>query len=97
MIDTNNPKLKAVIEFSDRDRAKERKAKADAIEEIHQLNWDVLMLDIDVGKLFENDVFAAVFKKKQAIEKEIRRKQNRVNKLKKEYDIWDQELENNIH
>ena len=93
MIDVKNPGIKAVIQFSARDRAALRKAKAAAIQEIHQLNWDVLELDIEVGKLFEDNAFTRVFKKKQAIEKEIRRKQSRVSKLKKEYDIWDQDLD----
>ena len=93
----NNPNIRLMKDLSFKERRTlaveelknkstfDRKSRADAINEIHNINRRILDLDIDITKLFHNKEFATINKKKQGIEKEIRKLEDKVKRLKKEH------------
>ena len=69
-----------------------QKHKAYAIESIHQLNWEIMNIDVEITKLFDNQVFAKLTKKKQELEKKIRKKEKEASKFRNSFNILDAEL-----
>lgn len=58
-----------------------RHARNGAITEINQKNWEVLELDVEINKLFNNSTFAQSFGIKQALDNKIDRLERQVMRL----------------
>jgi hypothetical protein len=64
-----------------------RRAKEGALLEINHKNWEVLELDVEINKLFNNTKFADVFAIKQNFDNKINRLERQVMQLMKTHGI----------
>jgi len=64
-----------------------RRAKEGALLEINHKNWEILELDVEINKLFNNTKFADVFAIKQNFDNKINRLERQVMQLMKTHGI----------